>query len=184
MKRFTYKFFVIASLLVLFNIMDTADSLSEDMFFFSSDQYKNVLVEKVVSADLIVLRSRERIKLIGLKAPEPPKRKKEKEDRDKFGFVVVREDPITTVKDKAFDYAKELLEGKHVRLEFDSMKKDNDFNTLAYVFLVENNMFVNEEILKQGFASLSIRPPNTKYADTLRDAYREARKEKRGLQGQ
>ncbi len=38
-------------------------------------------------------------------------------------------------------------------------------------------------IRRQGFASLHIRPPNTKYSDQLSAAYREAREEKRGLQG-
>ncbi len=46
------------------------------------------------------------------------------------------------------------------------------------------NDFLNAEILRQGFANLSIRPPNMKFAKELREAYREARAEKRGLQGQ
>jgi endonuclease YncB( thermonuclease family) len=50
--------------------------------------------------------------------------------------------------------------------------------------LLDNELFVNAEILRQGFAFLQIRPPNTKYSKELREAYTEARLEKRGLQGE
>ena len=84
--------------------------------------------------------------------------------------------------DQAFNFIKELLEGKRVRLEFDEQKKDIDQKTLAYVFLIKTNLFVNKEILRQGFAYLHISPPNTKYENELKKAYKEAAQEQRGLQ--
>ena len=36
-------------------------------------------------------------------------------------------------------FTRELLEGQHVRLEFDNEKKDDDYFTLAYVFLKDKH---------------------------------------------
>jgi len=66
----------------------------------------------------------------------------------------------------------------------DDNKSDDDNLTLAYVFLMKNDLFVNTEILRHGFSQLSIQVPNTKYKKLLREAYQEARREKRGYQGE
>ena len=78
----------------------------------------------------------------------------------------------------------DLLDQKRVRLEFDDDKKDDELNTLAYVFLKDENTFINAEILRQGYAQLQVRPPNTKYKQELRSAYKEAREQFRGVHGQ
>ena len=148
-----------------------------------SDHYKHVLVERVLSADEIMLEGGEHIQLIGLKAPEPPPRARE-EQRDKYGFVIHEENPQMTIEERAFQFAKNLLQGKYVRLEFDEVKKSESFTTVAYVFLEDNNQLANAEILRQGYASLHIVPPNLKYVDILREAYQESRREKRGLQSE
>ncbi|MBF0510702.1 MAG: thermonuclease family protein, partial [Candidatus Omnitrophica bacterium] len=53
----------------------------------------------------------------------------------------------------------------------------------AYVYLPEGQM-ANAELLRKGFVRLRIVPPNVKYADKLRQAYQEAKREKRGLEGE
>ena len=161
-----------------------------DFFFKNSAQYQDVIVDEIRSADTIILRGkvgekREVIKLIGIRAPKVPKSKKVDLDRDQYGFVKKKEvSPLTPIEEQAYDFVKELLEGQHVRIEFDSNKKADNGATFAYVFLLDDGTFVNTEILRQGFAHLQIRPPNTKYAKQLREAYKEARAEKRGLQGE
>lgn len=155
-----------------------------ELIFGSAARYQDVVVREVISTNTIILNQGERVRLIGLKAPAAPDEREEIE-RDKFGFVVRKEgEPAIPLEEKALAFAKALLEGKRVRLEFDSERKDDDYTTLAYVFLLKDDTFVNTEILRQGFADLAIRPPNTKYAQQLRSAYREAREEKRGLQGE
>jgi micrococcal nuclease len=154
----------------------------DDIFFRRENRYKDVVVDKIRRADLIELESGEKIRLIGLKAPEAP-RLKEKSDRDGHGFVVEEKaTPQTPLREQAYDFVKTLLEGKHIRLEFDVEKNDPDHHTFAYVFLLKDNVFANAEILRQGYADLQIQTPNTKYAEKLRAAYREAFKERRGLQ--
>ena len=154
--------------------------------FFANDDkiYQNIVVEKVLSADTILLDNDETIKLIGLQGPPAPKRAKDVQ-RDEHGFIIEEKvDPAAPVEDQAFAFVKKLLLGQHVRLEFDVEKKNNEFKTTAYVFLVKDNTFANAEILRLGYASLHITPPNTKYAGELREAYKEARREQRGLQAE
>ncbi len=147
--------------------------------FHSNQTQEKFVVEKVVSADMIRLDNGERVRLIGLKAPRPPQ--PAKVEYDERGAVIEKEDPTETVEDQAFEFAKTLLLGHEVRLEYDSQKKDTDFYTLAYVFRADDGTFVNAEILRQGYANLHLIPPNLKYEEKLRSAYQEARQERRGL---
>ena len=102
-----------------------------------------------------------------------------------MGFIMDRpndrENPVEPIEKIALDFVRGLLEGKRVYMKFDASKISDDHKTLAYVYLMEDDTFVNETILKAGFAKLSIQPPNTKFSKTLRDAYREAREERRGI---
>ena len=157
--------------------------------------YNHVLVERVLSANSLLLENKERVKLIGLKAPEVSRRTLTDE---KFKKIEYRKETLSTspsyipeskvdpqvpVTTRAFEFTKELLQKKIVRLEFDVQNKDDDFNTLAYVYLPDGT-FVNQEILRQGYAILNIIPPNTRHAAALREAYQESRTEKRGLQSE
>ena len=159
-----------------------ADFFENLSYTTSPEQYKKIKVKSVVSADKIVIESGEKIRLIGIRAPKAPKRINV--ERDKYGFSVEPKSPVIPIEEQAFTFAKTLLEGKDVRIEFDKRKKNSDLETIAYVFLIKGNIFVNAEILRQGYANLQLRPPNTKYKELLRKAYKEARREKRGLQGE
>jgi len=157
--------------------------------FGDNNEYADVVVDKVTTVDTLILQSGEKIRLIGIKGPALPRKEKvEQETKGEMGFVMQRSeddaDPVDPIEQQALDFVRELLEGNHVRLELDNLQKSDDHRTLAYVYLLKDNTLVNAEILRQGFANLSIRPPNTKYEDILRDAYRTAREERRGLQGQ
>lgn len=152
--------------------------------YLSSSNYNKVKVKEILGTDTIKLESGETIKLIGLKGIEAP-RKNENIERNKYGFVIEPEAKAETpLEEKAIKLLEDLLKDKWVRLEFDVERINNQFTTLAYVFLISDNTFINEEILRQGYALLQIQPPNFKYADTLRTAYKEAREEKRGLHGE
>jgi len=149
----------------------------------NAGKYQDIIIDEVLSTDTVRLQNKEIVSLIGVRANKVPKSKK-KPDRDRFGFEIKEHvSPLLGVDEKAFAFVKELLEGKHIRLEFDVEKKDDNHRTTAYLFLLENDMFVNFEILRQGYAHLQIKVPNTKYAENLREAYQEARKEKRGFLG-
>jgi len=181
----------IFSLLITFSLCSSAIAETNFDFFFKNDnQYKDVIVKEVRSTDTLVLQAGvgergEVIKLIGLKAPAPPKIQKKNTKRDEYGFTTKEAvSPLTPLEERAYHFAKDLLEGQHVRLEFDVEKRGEDNKTLAYIFLLKDNTFANTEILRHGYAHLSLQTQNKKYINELRSAYREARNEKRGLQGQ
>ncbi|MCC6759003.1 MAG: thermonuclease family protein [Candidatus Omnitrophica bacterium] len=147
----------------------------------NSSTYNDVVVERVLSADTIMIKGDKKIRLIGVKGPDAPRRPKT--EYDKNGLPIEKPVlPENTFEEKAYAFASHLLLGKHIRLEFDESRNDDDFTTVAYVFLVEEGTFANTEIIRYGYADLQIKPPNLKYEEELRAAYREAREEKRGMQ--
>jgi len=188
--RFSFHKIIVPLLFIAFCSSTAFGDSNFDFFFKNTEEYKDVVVESILSADTLRLKGKvgekgETVKLIGLRAPKAPKKKTEDIKRDQFGFVKKEPvSPLTPIEERAFKFAQDLLKNQHVRLEFDANKKTEDHATLAYVFLLEEDLFVNAEILRHGYAHLSIRPPNTKYAKELREAYREARAEQRGLQGE
>jgi micrococcal nuclease len=74
----------------------------------------------------------------------------------------------------------EWVEGKTVRLEFDSERYDHHGRTLAYVFLPDGAL-VNERLLQSGLAFCLYTLPNVKYEKRLLAAQRDAMRARRGL---
>lgn len=70
--------------------------------------------------------------------------------------------------------------GDNVVLELDVEERDRYSRTLAYVYLGDGRM-ANEEMARQGFALVSVYPPNVKHVERIRAAVEEAKKSKRGL---
>jgi micrococcal nuclease len=81
------------------------------------------------------------------------------------------------------DIAKEmlafLLMGKTVRLQRDMTDKDDYGRSLRYVFA--GGKFVNAELVRLGCAEVRFYPPDTLYADKMRDLEKTAIRNKRGL---
>jgi len=154
---------------------------SDDLFNFSKKQ-EEALIVKVIASDLIVLEDGRHIKLIGIQslgaAPRQPVKFDEK------GHVIEEPvEPTIPLQEQALSYAQELLENKKVNLEYDVDAGDaSNGYTYAYVYLPDGRL-ANAELLRMGFVKLRSIPPNVKYEDKLNQAYQEAKKEKRGLEG-
>ncbi len=184
-------FNILTSFILSFAVVTTPGFAQNglDEWLGKPTEYNKVSVVDVVSTDTIKIdgpKGKEKIKLIGLYCPDTDKYKKERRkdvEYDQHGFRIEKPvDPLENINDKPLEFVRELLLDKTVRLEFDVDRSESDGTTSAYVFLTKDGTFANEEILRQGYADLQIRPPNTKYEDKLRAAYQEAREEKRGLQ--
>jgi micrococcal nuclease len=80
----------------------------------------------------------------------------------------------------AKDFLSTLIYNKTVRIETDIKRMDQYKRLLAYVF-VDDTVFVNAELVKQGLAMIETHPPNVKYADYFYQLQQEARKQKRGM---
>ncbi len=114
-------------------------------------------VTYVVDGDTVELADGRRVRYIGINTPE-------------------RDQPFYQ---EATDLNRRLVEGKDVTLEFDLDTFDRYGRTLAYVFA--GDVFVNLEIVRQGYASVYTVPPNVKYDRQFLAAQREAREAGRGL---
>ncbi len=172
------RLFLIGFLLFLFPLCASAEL---NPLLETHAKYGSIKVVQVISTDTITLETGEHVSLIGIKGAPPPKFEDVK--RDGHGFIVHDDDPTTTFEVEVFRFAKGFLEGKVVRLEFDVERRDEDSVLEAYVFLPDGTM-ANEEFLRRGYAELKLQTPNMKYAQKLRVAYQEARREMRGMQGQ
>lgn len=73
----------------------------------------------------------------------------------------------------------QLVEGKRVRLEKDVSETDRFGRLLRYVYV--GDLFVNAELVRQGYAQVSTFPPDVKYQDLFLKLQTEARDAGRGL---
>lgn len=85
---------------------------------------------------------------------------------------------------EASNEAKKLLSGKLVILEKDVSETDKYKRLLRYVFLpLEDGrlLFVNDYLIREGFARVLTYPPDVKYTEQFLKAQREAKEGKKGL---
>jgi micrococcal nuclease len=118
-----------------------------------------VMVTRVIDGDTIEIEGGERVRYLGIDAPEPNKC---------YG-------PEATAKNR------ELVERKKVTLEKDVSERDAFGRLLRYVY--SNGLFINAELVQLGYASVYYRAPDLKYRELLPQLEQEARRAERGLWG-
>ncbi len=74
---------------------------------------------------------------------------------------------------------RQLVEGKTVRLEKDISETDKYGRLLRYVYV--DNIFVNAELVRLGYAQVTTYPPDVKYQDLFVQLQREAKEAGKGL---
>ncbi|HSG05118.1 MAG TPA: thermonuclease family protein [Nitrospiria bacterium] len=127
-----------------------------------------VLVIRVIDGDTIELKGGERVRYLGIDAPERHRRIQ--------GRWVGVEEPFS---EEAYVFNRERVEGKGVRLEFDREIRDHYRRLLAYVFVGDE--MINEELIEAGLVRVRIHPPNFRYKDIFKQAEQKARLEGMGL---
>jgi micrococcal nuclease len=116
--------------------------------------------------------------MIGIDTPESKANNKAYKDayRSKKDIETI----VATGK-QSTNFTKSLARpGDQVSIEFDVEKRDRYKRLLGYVYLKDGRM-LNEEIIKAGYASLMTMPPNVKYVERFKKAYKDARENRRGL---
>jgi len=121
-------------------------------------------VNEIISGDSFRVDGGSVVRYASLTAPDPRSEVKRIED-----FAT-----------ESIAFNKQLLEGRKVSLEWGSRIRDKKGRYLAYVH-TEDGTFINQKVLAEGFAKLSIEPPNLEYAEALREAAMHARRDKKGL---
>ena len=117
---------------------------------------------RVIDGDTIWMKDRGKIRYIGIDTTE-------------------RGEPYYG---EATEYNEALLARGDIVLEFDVETRDKYGRLLAYVFVQGDDgarVFVNEELVRAGWARTLDIPPNRKYAGRFADAQREAREENIGI---
>ena len=120
-------------------------------------QGAQVTVSKVYDGDSFVMSNGDEIRLIGIDAPE----------RDQPGA------------EEARTFLTNLILGKPIRLERDKEDKDKYQRLLRYAYI--NGIFVNAEMIKQGYAVTLFIPPNDFCREKFTILETAARESKKGL---
>lgn len=137
------------------------------LFYYTVSQRApgEYVVVRVIDGDTIELSNGERVRYIGINAPELHHPQKGVE-------YFARE---------AYEANRRMVEGKRVRLEFDVQKRDRYGRLLAYVYV--GDIMVNEWLVANGYAQAATYPPNVKYADRFVKLEAEARRLRIGFWG-
>ena len=118
----------------------------------------NAVVERVVDGDTIIVEiagDRERVRLLGIDTPES----------------VAENRPDQCYGEESADYLESLLPpGTDVTLIRDVEARDQFDRLLAYVVRSSDQLFVNLDLLDQGYAGVLIYEPNSFYRDLFEAA--------------
>jgi micrococcal nuclease len=129
-------------------------------------------VVRVVDGDTIVIdrgRGNERVRYIGMDTPESVK----------------PNTPVQFMAKEASAANEALVAGRDVVLERDVSNTDQYDRLLRYVWLRDGGgwVFVNLELVRQGYAQVATYPPDVRWTDTFLAAQRVARGAGLGLWG-
>lgn len=131
----------------------------------------NATVDFVIdgdTVDVIVDGREERVRLTGIDTPETAR-------RDTGA-------PAECFGDEATAFTETLLPvGTPVRLERDIVGRDDYGRLLAYVYRADDGIFVNYEIVRQGYAQPLTIPPNVTFSELMVQAARDAEAADAGL---
>jgi micrococcal nuclease len=129
----------------------------------------NGTIERVIDGDTVDIEiggRTERVRLIGIDTPE----------------TVKPNSPVECFGPEASSFTKRLLpEGTRVLVVRDVEARDDYDRLLAYVYRADDDLFVNLEIVRQGYAALLTFPPNVAHVDDFVAAARAAEAADLGL---
>jgi micrococcal nuclease len=153
--------FVIFSLFAIFYLINERYSLTKP--YNGKIFVPVILLHDGDTVSVIINNRKERVRLIGIDAPEMGQKSWGK---------------------KAKKYLETILDssGWEVTLEFDVDKRDKYGRILAYLW-TKNREMVNLLMVKNGYAMLFTFPPNIKYVQDFRVAQKEAREKGLGIWG-
>ena len=155
--------FVIAILAILvYVVLGSSHTFDRNLNFGTAYD-----VIRVVDGDTVRVRyegKNESVRLIGINTPE----------------TVAPGRPIQYYGPQASTFAKNLLAGEKVYLLFEPSKRDRYGRLLAYLYRAPDKLFVNEEIVRQGYGRAYTRY-RFKHSKRFVDLQRKAKSARKGL---
>ena len=122
-------------------------------------------VRYVIDGDTFILEDNQRVRMIGINAPETSHRKYHKKGQT-FGR-------------EAKSYLKKMIQDQDVELKSDAEPFDRFGRRLAYVYLADGT-FVNRKMVEDGYAE-TFRKFSFQYKEEFLELEKKAREEKRGI---
>ena len=117
----------------------------------------------VYDGDTIELSDGRKVRYIGINTPE-------EENKSGVSQCYSRQ---------ASDINKQLVAGQEVEMEKDISDTDKYGRLLRYIWV--DGVFINDFLVRQGYAKAETIPPDTKYSGEFTAAEKEAKEDKRGL---
>ncbi|MBI2315424.1 thermonuclease family protein [Candidatus Daviesbacteria bacterium] len=129
---------------------------------------ERAVVTKVVDGDTLEISTGQTVRFIGIDTPETvdPRR------------------PVGCFGKEASNETKKLLTGKEVVLQKDVSDIDKYHRLLRYIYLPlegGTTLFVNDYLVRQGYAKVYTYPPDIKFNEQFRQAEAEAREKNIGF---
>lgn len=134
---------------------------------FPTGQTVESKVTSVVDGDTIVVEGGHKVRYIGVNAPETSKDTSGKKTGEQC------------YADESYLENKRLVEGKVVRLIRDVSDTDKYGRLLRYVYI--EDLFVNDHLVKNGFARTMTIKPDIKYASLFLNSQNSAKEEIVGI---
>jgi len=154
------KYILLATALLLTVNFSEAGTLST----VGRDQW--VRVERIFDGDTFRAKSGERVRLLGINAPE----------------VIHETKPGQVFGKRSGAMLRRLIQGRIVRLKTDREIRDIYGRLLAQVYL-RDGTWINREMIRRGMAHVYTFTPNIRWASALATAEKQARKKKIGIWG-
>lgn len=130
---------------------------------FVNENSELVRVTRVIDGDTVEIEGGKKVRYIGINTPE----------------TVDPQKPVQCYGKEATEENKRLVDGTMIRLEKDVSDVDQYGRLLRYVY--EGDIFINDVLVRQGFARVSTFPPDIKNQQQFLQAEQEARDNNRGL---
>lgn len=127
-------------------------------------QVSHAPVRYVIDGDTFIIKNDTYIRLVGINTPEINHEYPQYSDYYAY---------------QARIYLERLIGNRNVRLEYDKERLDKYGRTLCYVYI--DTLFVNAELIRQGYARVMTVPPNTKYKELFIKLEKQARLKNKGL---
>lgn len=127
-------------------------------------------VVRIIDGDTVEIKYKGKltsVQLFGVNAPEPN---------------TTNNQPPEPYSEEATQYLQRFLLDNDVHIRYDETERDQYDRILGYVYRVSDGVFVNLEMIREGYAEVDLRYP-FKYEELFTDYESRAKKEKIGLWG-
>jgi len=169
-KKYRIKIILITIIIVFCTVATYLSNPNRKLIKVNIDKNKIYEIKRVLDGDTFEIENNNKtilVRMLGIDTPETIDPRK----------------PIQCFGKEASDKTKELLQGNSITLEIDSTQSNLDKygRILAYVYRANDNLFINQYLLDQGYAREYTYGLAYKKQKEFKEIQKIAKKDKRGL---